>query len=190
MARVTPRAITGNIAVLFHHRFRFGPFASMPVFVEAPETDGWRELTAAVVGVLASEEHRGIGFKLRCGGTTATPPADRVAFTITACRDAGVPLKFTAGLHQPLRHGAVHGFVNVFVAAALASARGLDEERVRAVIEDDDAASFAFDDDRLRWRDLSATTEEVAAARRLVVGFGSCSFDEPREGLRSLRWLS
>jgi hypothetical protein len=188
--RVSPRAITGNIVTLFQHRFRFGPFAALPVFAEAPESEAWRELTAAVVGVFGAPENRGYGFKLRCGGATAVPSSEQVAFTIAACRDAGVPLKFTAGLHQPLRHDAAHGFMNVFVAAALAQARGLNEEQIRIVVEDGDAASFAFDDAGLRWRDLSATTEEVAAARRLVVGFGSCSFDEPREGLRALGWLS
>src|SRR5262249_33100125 len=71
------------------------------------------------------------GFKLRCGGLEASafPSAEQVAFTVFQCRNAfstSVPLKFTAGLHHPIRHfdaqlnTPVHGFLNVFVAGALA----------------------------------------------------------------------
>src|SRR5205814_2192527 len=90
------------------------------------------------------------GVKVRCGGLDAAAvpsPAD-VAAAIAACRSAGVPLKFTAALHHPVRHpdaaiGAMtHGFFNVFVAGVLASAGGLDAAEVRQVVEDEDAASF------------------------------------------------
>ena len=49
---------------------------------------------------------------------------------------------------------------------------------------------FAFCDDGLTWKNVAASTEEVAAARRdFVTSFGSCSFDEPRDDLRALGWL-
>jgi hypothetical protein len=137
------------------------------------------------------------GFKLRAGGLHASsfPTVEQVAFTIVACRDEGVPLKFTAGLHHPIRHfndsvqTHMHGFVNVFAAGVLARARRLSEEQVGAIIADEDPRSFYFDDAELRWKDYHATTAEVIAARREVVSFGSCSFDEPREDLRKLGWF-
>ncbi len=139
-----------------------------------------------------------VGFKLRCGGLeeSAFPTVDQVAFVLRVCRDAGLPLKFTAGLHHPIRRfdagvqTHMHGFVNVFVAGVLAHARRLDEEALRAVIADEDAGHFQFTDDGLSWKTLHVSTAEVADARRdFVTSFGSCSFDEPRDDLRALGWL-
>jgi hypothetical protein len=141
---------------------------------------------------------RRCGFKLRCGGLHASsfPSPEQVAFTLIACRDAGVPLKFTAGLHHPLRHFDaglqtwMHGFVNVFVAGVLARARLLSEEQILPILSDADASNFVFGETGLRWKDHHATTEEIVLARRDgVLSFGSCSFDEPREDLRALGWL-
>jgi hypothetical protein len=137
------------------------------------------------------------GFKLRCGGlhASAFPSPEQVALVIASCRDAKVPLKFTAGLHHPLWHfdaglqTHMHGFINVFVAGVLAHARGLSEDKLRPIIEDEDRQNFNFDDAGLRWKDHHATTDEIIAARRMVTSFGSCSFDEPRDDLRALGWL-
>lgn len=138
------------------------------------------------------------GLKMRCGGLepSAFPSAELLAFTITGCARAKLRLKFTAGLHHPLRHfdpvlqTKMHGFLNVFVAGVLAHARRLSEEQVRQVIEDEDPASFRFDDERLHWHDQHATVAEIETARRLAVtSFGSCSFDEPRADLRNLGLL-
>jgi hypothetical protein len=137
------------------------------------------------------------GFKLRCGGTDAAafPTPEQVAGTITACRGAGVPLKFTAGLHHPLRHfdagvrTPMHGFLNVFVAGVLATVHGLGEDEVRRIVEDEDAGHFVFTDQECRWGDWAVAVAQIVAARRAVVSFGSCSFDEPRADLRALRLL-
>jgi hypothetical protein len=138
------------------------------------------------------------GVKLRCGGLQASafPTPEQVAFTISACRDAAVSLKFTAGLHHPIRHfdtglqTKMHGFINVFVAGVLACARGLGAEQLQSILEDEDARHFIFTDDGLRWKDHQATTDEIGAARQnFVTSFGSCSFDEPRDDLRALGWL-
>jgi hypothetical protein len=138
------------------------------------------------------------GLKLRCGGLepSAFPSPEQVAFVITACRDALVPLKFTAGLHHPLRHydegvkTKMHGFLNVFGAGVLAHRHRLDEEQVRAIIADEDPTHFVFDDDCFRWKDYAATVGEIRLARQLAVtSFGSCSFDEPRDDLRTLGLL-
>lgn len=138
------------------------------------------------------------GLKVRCGGLEASafPNAEQLAFTIAGCRDTDILLKFTAGLHHPIRHfdagvrTKMHGFLNVFGAGVLAHARKLSAEHLRPIIEDEDPASFRFDDERFHWKDLSATVAEIETARRVgVSSFGSCSFDEPRDDLRALRLL-
>lgn len=154
----------------------------------------------AVVAALsaASGPSSRLGFKLRCGGLEAPafPTPEQVAFAIAACRDARIPLKFTAGLHHPLRHfdaalqTPMHGFINVFVAGVLAQARGLSAEQLRPILADEDASDFVFAEDGLRWKDHRASTEEIARVRQHgVVSFGSCSFDEPRDDLRKLGWM-
>jgi hypothetical protein len=138
------------------------------------------------------------GMKLRCGGLDAAafPTPEQIAAVLHCCRLHRVPLKCTAGLHHPLRHDnagvrtKMHGFVNVFGAGALGQVHGLDEAKLRALVEDEVAAHFVFDKHGIAWLDWHATPEEVAFARHAaVVSFGSCSFDEPRDDLRALGWL-
>jgi hypothetical protein len=178
------------------------------VFVEVPLTDDWQTAvpTAAAALHAVNDLHQGdkglgsarFGFKLRCGGLEASafPSAAQVAVVLKICHEEGVPLKFTAGLHHPLPRpdsviGALmHGFVNVFTAAALEWSHGLETGTLNEVLADEDAADFAFDDDGLRWRDLRVSTDWITEVRQSgAVSFGSCSFDEPRDDLRSLGWL-
>jgi hypothetical protein len=119
-----------------------------------------------------------------------------VADAITTGQRFQVKLKFTAGLHHPIRHfdsglsTRMHGFLNVFGAGVLAHARRLIEKQVLQIIEDEDASHFVFDENGFRWKDFAATPEEITAARReMVTSFGSCSFDEPRDDLRALGLL-
>ncbi len=70
--------------------------------------------------------------KIRTGGETADkfPAPESVIEFIRLCAAANVPFKATAGLHHPLRSvhrftyqaesasGIMHGFVNLFLAAA------------------------------------------------------------------------
>ena len=84
----------------------------------------------------------------------------------------------------------MHGFLNVFIAGVLAHSAQLEQEQLVCILEDEDRESFTFDESELRWKDLPASTEQVAAVRRdHVISFGSCSFDEPRADLRSLGLL-
>ncbi len=138
------------------------------------------------------------GYKLRCGGVEASafPPVRAVASVIAGCRDAGLGLKFTAGLHHPVRRFAesvdtkMHGFLNVFGAAILAHADGLDVPALMEILADEDPVSFAFDDAGLSWRAHRVSTEFIAdARRRWATSYGSCSFDEPREDLAALGLL-
>jgi hypothetical protein len=167
------------------------------VFVEPTLAPDWRRSVRAAVDIACSTPG-GCGFKMRTGGVEAAafPPGEQIAHAIVACREKNVPLKFTAGLHHPIRHynasiGAkMHGFVNVFVAGVMAHMAKLDEEPLVEILEDEDPDSFAFDDASLRWRDRRATVELIEFVRaNHVMSFGSCSFDEPRDDLRALGWL-
>ncbi len=138
------------------------------------------------------------GVKLRCGGLEAAafPSPEQLANVLMACWDNGLCLKFTAGLHHPLRHfdrdvqAKMHGVLNVFGAGVLAHTLNLAAKQVREIIEDEDSSNFGFDELGFGWKQYHALTDEVLAARRqFVTSFGSCSFDEPRDDLRAMRIL-
>jgi hypothetical protein len=139
-----------------------------------------------------------LGAKLRCGGLApeAFPDPERVAAVLAGCAREALPLKFTAGLHHPVRHRSwdppvmMHGFLNVVGAALLAAAGVADEARLAACLRETDAAAFRLDEDGFAWRDLRLDPAAVARARAAgVAGFGSCSFDEPRQDLAALGLL-
>lgn len=138
--------------------------------------------------------------KVRTGGVTpqAIPSIDSVAAYIGACRERRLAFKATAGLHHPIRsahaltyeRGAsvatMHGFVNVFMAAAFAWHGTRD---IRPVLAETDAGAFRFDESA-RWRDLSLSEEQIRDARmNFAHSFGSCSFEEPIADLEALGWL-
>lgn len=168
----------------------------VPVFVEPAPGADWRAVVAE-----AARRHQTattFGFKLRCGGETAAafPTSQQVAQILVACREADIPIKFTAGLHHPLRYldpalgVKQHGFLNVFAAGILAHARRLTELDILRIIEEEDAKSFHFAGELLSWRrQWSASAREIVAARDCVTSFGSCSFEEPVAGLREMRLL-
>lgn len=166
------------------------PDAIFPFF-ELPVADDPRGLIAAIAGSDA-------GAKVRTGGVHADayPQPDQLARFIVACAASGVPFKATAGLHHPLRHysEAVQtdefGFLNVFVAAALAATHGLGAQEVADVLVERDAQAFTFEPDGLGYGNRAMTVEQIERTRqRFAVSFGSCSFTEPLEDLADLGLL-
>jgi hypothetical protein len=165
----------------------------LPVFWEAPPDEAER-----AIGALAQfNQQRGsdaFGFKLRTGGVvpTAFPSSVQIAHALIAAVTHRVPIKFTAGLHHPVRqfHSSVqtkmHGFLNVLGAGVMAAEHGWDLVQTAKMLDDESAASFQFDDDLFRWREWQVPTHRIAEHRKVVTSFGSCSFDEPREDLRAL----
>ena len=112
---------------------------------------------------------------------------------IATCRATGVPLKATQGLHHPFRHHDpeldtdVHGFINLFAASVLAHVHDLSVRTLIEVVAETDPEAFVVEPERLAWRDYSASADEIAKARQnLLTSFGSCSFSEPRDDLRTL----
>jgi hypothetical protein len=156
---------------------------------EAPAEDA-----AATIEALAG---RGASFKLRTGGVTAEafPSEARIARALVAAVRHQVPIKFTAGLHHPIRafHPSVgtkmHGFINVLGAGVLAAEHRWSETQTAEMLADEDPASFVFEKDDFRWRDWKIASAQITTRRRLVTSLGSCSFDEPRDDLRALGWL-
>jgi hypothetical protein len=128
--------------------------------------------------------------KIRTGGVTleSIPSVEEVADSIKTCARLELPFKATAGLHHPFRScqpltyerdapkAVMHGFLNLFLAAAFAWHRFEDIDRILA---EEDGGAFRFDD-RAHWRDLSLTTQQIENAReQFAHSFGSCSFEEP-----------
>jgi hypothetical protein len=126
----------------------------------------------------------------------AFPSVERLAGVIEVAGELGLPMKFTAGLHHPVRHQAtepvvmMHGFLNVFGAAMLAFQHGLDGATLAACLGETDPAAFSFDDGAFQWRHFRLGSEEVSRWRQtMLAGFVSCSFDEPCDDLRDLKLL-
>ena len=141
--------------------------------------------------------------KIRTGGETTDkfPAPENVVEFIRLCAAANVPFKATAGLHHPLRSvhrftyqpdspsGIMHGFVNVFLAAAFLRA-GMETKIAVQLLDERSADAFHFDADGVGWREHRLSQREIGAARRsFAVSFGSCSFTEPIDDLKSLSLL-
>jgi hypothetical protein len=141
--------------------------------------------------------------KVRTGGLTPVLIPSPAALAAFLCEAAArrVAFKATAGLHHPIRavraltyapdspRAPMHGFLNVFAAAALAWHGGAEAE-VAALLGETDAASFEFHEAGLDWNGRRLTTVEIQSARReFAHSFGSCSFEEPVSDLRELELL-
>lgn len=167
------------------------------VFFESPFGEGWDEHTEKLLRALRKVKDKHVGFKLRTGGVTAEafPSPEQVAQAIIQTREAGVPIKCTAGLHHPMRHfnssvnTKMHGFLNVFGAGVLAFANGISQVEIQSILEDEDPSNFVFDENGFAWNDLRVANSEIQKARLFATSFGSCSFDEPKEDLQSLKIL-
>jgi len=170
--------------------------AGLTTYVELPVDDDLARYLAAI-------SRAGARAKVRTGGVTpgAFPASHALARFIQACADAGVPFKATAGLHHPLRgeyrltyepgspHGMMFGFLNVFLAAAFART-GLTARELAMLLEEGDVTAFAFTESGASWRGRSVSRTEISAVRHHVaLSFGSCSFREPVDDLRSLGLL-
>ncbi len=169
---------------------------NLPAFWEAPAERAPETIT--LLAELNSEmDEPTFGFKLRTGGVTsdAFPTAVQVAQALVVPATHQVPIKFTAGLHHPLRQyreeaqTKMHGFLNVLGAAIMAAEHKWNEKQTAAMLEDENPKSFSFDDEFFAWREWKIDIKPLNNRRRFVTSFGSCSFDEPREDLRALGLL-
>jgi hypothetical protein len=168
----------------------------LPAFWEAPaeraqETIGW------LAELNSGTDEPTFGFKLRTGGVTpdAFPTSAQIARALVVPATHQVPIKFTAGLHHPLRQyreevqTRMHGFLNVLGAAILAAEHKWNEKQTAVMLEDENLKSFSFGDEFFAWREWKIDLKRLNNRRKFVTSFGSCSFDEPREDLRALNLL-
>ena len=117
---------------------------------------------------------------------TSDVTSQQVAEFLLVAAARRLPFKATAGLHHPMRSAAMHGFLNVFTAAAFAW-HGAERALLLDVLDDGEPGSFDFAEHVLRWRGRALSTAQIQAARRdFAHSFGSCSFEEPVDGLREL----
>jgi hypothetical protein len=168
----------------------------LSVFWEAPA-----DRAQQTVSLLAEHNSEAgapaFGYKLRTGGVTADafPTAAQIAKALVVPATHQVPIKFTAGLHHPIRQfrdevkAKMHGFLNVLGAAVLAAEHKWDEKQTAAMLEDENPKSFLFENESFAWRDWKIDIKRLQDRRKFVTSFGSCSFDEPREDLRVLNLL-
>lgn len=171
------------------------------VYCEVPLNDSLGTSLHAVASA-------GLRAKIRSGGLNAAafPPAEELARFIIGCDTARVPFKATAGLHHPIRcnapftyekdstRGTMHGFLNVFLAAALfrhaPEGAPLSRDELIAILDTDSPSEFRFDDNEVTWQDRRVSSDQLAETRaNFAHSFGSCSFDEPINELRTLRLL-
>lgn len=164
------------------------------VFFELAINDNLAELVESVDEAYA---------KIRTGGITPAqvPPSANVLNFIRVCQQHNASFKATAGLHHPVRaeqnltyeqdapRAVMHGFINVFLAAAFIF-DGMNDTDALSLIDETDATSFAFTDESVAWREHEITLEKFQIARLdFALSFGSCSFTEPVEDLRALGFL-
>jgi hypothetical protein len=168
----------------------------LPVFCEIPYGEDLPAWIAAI-------RQAGWFAKFRTGGITAEsfPPSSAVAEFLAQCKSHGVALKATAGLHHPVRSqhpltyeansacGVMHGFLNVFLGAALLEC-GISKDQLIPILDDTDPAHFRFSEDFAYWRKLFVNAHDVRGTREhFALSFGSCSFVEPIQDLQTLSLL-
>ena len=169
---------------------------SLRLFIEVPPTGELAPFLAPIAAVNACA-------KIRTGGVTEEvfPDAQQIARFLVCCAEHNVCFKATAGLHHPLRGryrltyepaartAAMVGFLNLFVAAALARAGATSDELV-AVLQAERGSDFRFGDEDVRWRNSRVTRQELLESHAtFALSFGSCSFEEPIHDLRRLALL-
>lgn len=166
------------------------PFFELPVI-------GGADLRGAIAALAGADA----GAKVRTGGVTpeAIPAPHAVSEFIVACAQADVPFKATAGLHhairaeQPLTYetncprAVMHGFLNVFIAAAMVQEYRIDATAAAKILDETDARKFSIDAETIAWGPGRVDIERIERTRELfALSYGSCSFDEPVDELRGL----
>jgi hypothetical protein len=160
-----------------------------PLSVIAPDKSRERagEVEYIEIPVTADPARLGARAKIRTGGLApdAYPAAEALAGFLHRAAAARVPFKATAGLHHPLPAPPMHGFVNVFLAAALVWHGAATGDALATLRE----TAFRFGP-HAEWGAYRLSAEQIRTARtEFAIGFGSCSFEEPVADLEALGWL-
>lgn len=143
-----------------------------------------RQSAAAHLGILADHDDLiAAGLlraKFRTGGVEpgAVPSPGELAAVLAAAAAAGLPIKFTAGLHHAVVSSSQHGVLNV-LAATRRALDGIGTAALAATLRRTDARGLATEVGR--WTD-----DEITATRALFTSFGCCGVTEPLEEFAAL----
>ncbi|MEI9973208.1 MAG: hypothetical protein WDO73_14875 [Ignavibacteriota bacterium] len=156
----------------------------LPPQVETLETKRVHRLSLPTYCEVDVEQVKDAFAKVRTVGLTpdAIPSIETMGEFLLRAADRRVPFKATAGLHHPIRslravtyaadspRATMHGFLNVFIAAAFAW-QSMEREILTAILGEEDPRAFRFDEDELSWRDrhLSCGEIEMPAGSLLTV---------------------
>ena len=166
---------------------------SVEIFLEPTDSD-----FSLISDQIFKSNIKNIQLKLRCGGVVpkAFPSSKTIASALSFCKNNNVKLKFTAGLHHPIRHfneqigTKMHGFVNVFGAALLFYTNKINKNTLIEALEDENPNNFNFKNSSFSWKNNSLPVKEIVVLRdEALLSYGSCSFDEPRDDLKDLGWM-
>ena len=175
----------------------------LPAQVETLEIKAPRKLSLTTYCEAPIDQIENGFAKVRTGGLTpdSIPQSDEIADFLCQVAARRMPFKATAGLHHPIRseqaltyalnspRAMMHGFVNVFVAAAFAW-HAQDRATLLKLLIETSPSAFQFQDNELDWRGHRLSTSQIEEARHnFAHSFGSCSFEEPIADLRKLGLL-
>ncbi|HJM17451.1 MAG TPA: hypothetical protein QGI59_02980 [Candidatus Poseidoniia archaeon] len=197
--------------LIHYHEFAKLPPVGMNYSTEIDDSS-WDKEILPTIKLLSNLDNAGI--KLRCGGIVkeAFPSVEQVAAMIQTCVIIDIPMKFTAGLHHPIRHFAeeydefMHGFINTFGAGIFATTFPKPENSqekynmfilLSHMIDDQNAENFSFTDDSMIWKveddrdtQFVIDVEKIENARKKgMISYGSCSFQDPIHDLTQLGWM-
>jgi hypothetical protein len=170
---------------------------TLTLYAELPLT---ADLETLIIAAAANK----LRIKIRTGGVTETafPSAADIARFFYLAAQHDVPFKATAGLHHPIRnryrltydatppYGMMFGFLNVFCAAVFARA-GMTEPDLIQVLNEQNPDAFHLTKEGLAWQGFNVSLAQIRKAReQFATSFGSCSFEEPVDDLKSLNLLA
>ena len=207
----TATSLLNENKLTHYHEFPNLPYVGIDFSTELDESS-WDSEIGQTITTLSKIENAGI--KLRCGGIIkdAFPSIEKVAAIIQTCSLNKIPMKFTAGLHHPIRHFEdqydeyMHGFINVFGAAILGSTFPQpkhSQEKYRMFIllshmlDNQTPNNFIFKKKKMIWKvkderdtQFEIGLEKIKKARKnMAISYGSCSFEEPIDDLKQLGWF-
>jgi hypothetical protein len=170
--------------------------SGLTMYFEVPFSPAAPEALDAIASI-------GARVKLRTGGLVADafPASEAVGSMLEILANRRIPFKATAGLHHPVRGcypltyapdsavGIMHGFVNLFLAAALLHSGGTAEE-ARQLLDEESPEAFSISSDTIAWSCFRWSANQLRTIREeFAVSFGSCSFEEPIHDLKAMGWL-
>ena len=173
-----------------------------------PKTEVWVEvdLEEDIERQVGSIAESGAFAKIRTGGVVPEliPSPKTVMSFLVACIRSRVRFKATAGLHHALRGdfpltyesgsqtATLFGYLNLFLATAVAKQGGTVEE-IASALEEWNPTCLESHSDRFAWRSFAWTRRDTELLRReTLASFGSCSVVEPLDELMALNneWKS